>query len=80
MTDWTCPDCGYSTDDADEIAEHDCESEAVALALGSMHCAVCECWGTVPGSIRCQKCTDEQEDYTPLGSEPVSGPGTEGDG
>jgi hypothetical protein len=30
MTDWTCPDCGYSTDGADEIAEHDCESEAAS--------------------------------------------------
>ncbi len=59
MTDWICPDCGYSTDDPIEIAEHDCDSEAVALALGKMYCAICEQWGTVPGSTRCQECTDE---------------------
>ena len=55
MTDWTCPACGYSTDDPIEIAEHDCDDEEVLLALGNMPCATCERWGTVLSTLRCHE-------------------------
>jgi hypothetical protein len=35
-------------------------TEEEALAQGMTHCAVCEEWGTVPGSTRCQDCQEDE--------------------
>jgi hypothetical protein len=35
-------------------------SEEEALEHGMQSCAVCEEWGTVPGSTRCQDCQEDE--------------------
>ena len=43
--------------DLDDVTE-----EEQALEQGMTFCAVCETWGTVPGSLRCENCFDDKEE------------------
>lgn len=63
---WTCAECGYGTVDPTDERDHNCDDEEVAIAMGWLHCVVCERWGTVPGLLRCQECDDEDDDSVPL--------------
>lgn len=59
---WTCAECGYGSVDPEEVLHHNCDDEEAAIARGELECIVCECWGTVPGSQRCQGCTEGNDE------------------